>query len=185
VVHEGRTVSPAALGGAGGADGAEVITAYSFSKTYAMTGWRLGYLTGPRGLVETVTKVLESQSSCAPAMAQRAAEAALTGPQDCVAVMNEAYRRRRDAVVDLLRSAGLLISIPAGAFYVVADISPTGLASRDFAFHLLRKRGVSVAPGSAFGEVASGAVRISLASSDADLEAGVGHLCNLVKELSR
>jgi aspartate/methionine/tyrosine aminotransferase len=185
VVHEGRTVSPAALAEDGAGGGARVISAYSFSKTYAMTGWRLGYLTGPQGLVETMTKVLESQSSCAPAMAQKAAEAALTGPQDCVAVMNEAYRRRRDAVVDLLEAAGLLTSVPAGAFYVMADISPTGQTSRDFAFHLLREKGVSVAPGTAFGEVAKDAVRISLASSDADLEAGVSHLCNLVQKLSR
>jgi aspartate aminotransferase/aminotransferase len=100
-------------------------------------------------------------------------------------VVNEAYRQRRDAVVDLLRSAGLLISIPAGAFYVMADISPTDLTSTDFAFHLLRERKVSVAPGSAFGDVARNAVRISLASSDADLEAGVSHLCKLAQELSR
>jgi aspartate aminotransferase len=179
VVHEGRTVSPAALTGPDG-----VISAYSFSKTYAMTGWRLGYLTGPRRLVETATKVLESQSSCAASMVQKAGEAALIGPQDCVREMNAAYRRRRDATVELLRAAELLISVPRGAFYVMADVSPGGLGSRDFAFRLLRERGVSVAPGSAFGDVAEGAVRISLASSDQDLEEGVGRLCALVAELA-
>jgi aspartate/methionine/tyrosine aminotransferase len=179
VVHEGGVVSPASLT----AD-PRVISAYSFSKTYAMTGWRLGYLTGPRGLVATVTKVLESQSSCAPSIAQKAAEAALAGPQDCVRVMNAAYRRRRDAVVEMLRAAEMLISVPRGAFYVMADVSPSGLPARDFAFRLLRERGVSVAPGSAFGDVAGGAVRISLASSDEDLAEGVGRLCDLVARLA-
>jgi aspartate aminotransferase len=179
VVDGGAMVSPAALAGGGG-----VISAYSFSKTYAMTGWRLGYLTGPRRLVETVTKVLESQSSCAPTMSQKAAEAALRGPQACVEAMNLAYRRRRDAVVEVLRAAELLISVPRGAFYVMADVSPSGLGGRDFAFRLLRERGVSVAPGSAFGEVAADAVRISLASSDQDLDEGVGRLCALVAELA-
>lgn len=179
VVHEGRMTSPAALARDG-----RVISAYSFSKTYAMTGWRLGYLTGARPLVETVTKVLESQSSCAPSLAQKAGEAALAGPQDCVREMNAAYRRRRDAVVDVLRAAELLLSVPRGAFYVMADVSPAGLDARDFAFRLLRERGVSVAPGTAFGDVARGAVRISLASSDEDLEVGVGRLCDLVARLS-
>lgn len=180
IVFEGSTVSPASLVGDG-----RIITAYSFSKTYAMTGWRLGYLTGSRQLVETVTKVLESQSSCAPSMSQKAAVAALSAPQDCVNVMRTAYRRRRDAVVRALRDAELLISVPGGAFYIMADISAGGLSSREFAFRLLRERGVSVAPGSAFGDIAGGAVRISLASSDEDLAEGVGRLCELVARLAR
>jgi len=98
--------------------------------------------------------------------------------------MNEAYRRRRDAVVDILREADLFIAEPKGAFYCMADVSPSGMGSRDFAFKLLRERGVSVAPGSAFGEVAKGAVRISLASSDQDLREGVGRLANYVRELA-
>ena len=180
IVHEGVTVSPAALVG-----DSRVISAYSFSKTYAMTGWRLGYVTGPSRLVDSVTKVLESQSSCAPSVSQKAAEAALAGPQDCVGEMRAAYRRRRDQVVDRLREAELLISVPRGAFYIMADVSPSGLSSRDFAFRLLRECSVSVAPGSAFGEVAARSVRISLASSEEDLAEGVGRLCHLVGELAR
>lgn len=179
LVHEGATISPAAL-----VDDGRVISTYSFSKTYAMTGWRLGYLAGAPRLVDEVTKVLESQSSCAPSMAQKAAEAALGGPQDCVLRMNAAYRRRRDAMVWMLRAAELLISEPHGAFYIMADISPSGLPAREFAFHLLREWGVSVAPGSAFGTVAGDAVRISLASSDEDLANGVGRLCQAVAHLA-
>jgi aspartate aminotransferase len=149
-----------------------------------MTGWRLGYVAGSSELIDTVTKVLESNSSCVSTITQVAGEAALAGPQDCVGEMNEAYRRRRDNVVDILREADLFIAEPKGAFYCMADVSPSGMGSRDFAFKLLRERGVSVAPGSAFGQVAKGAVRISLASSDQDLREGVGRLANYVRELA-
>ncbi len=145
-----------------------------------MTGWRLGYLTGSEELIDTVTKVLESSSSCTSTITQVAAEAALSGPQDCVAEMVSAYRRRRDLVVDILQDAELLISKPSGAFYIMADVSPAGLPARELAFALLRERGVSVAPGTAFGQEAAGAVRISLASSDADLREGVGRLAEFV-----
>jgi aspartate/methionine/tyrosine aminotransferase len=111
---------------------------------------------------------------------QVAAEAALDGPQDCVAEMVQAYRHRRDLVVDLLKEAGLFISQPSGAFYCMADISPSGMQAREFAFALLRERGVSVAPGTAFGLLAGDAVRISLASSDQDLREGVGRLAEFV-----
>ena len=157
---------------------------FTFSKTYSMTGWRLGYVAGSADLIDTVTKVLESNSSCVSTITQVAGEAALSGPQDCVREMNEAYLRRREAVVEILREADLFISEPNGAFYCMADVSPSGMGSRDFAFKLLRERGVSVAPGSAFGQVAKGAVRISLASSDQDLREGVGRLANYVRELA-
>jgi aspartate/methionine/tyrosine aminotransferase len=95
--------------------------------------------------------------------------------------MVHAYRHRRDLVVDLLKEAGLFISEPAGAFYCMADISPSGMHARDFAFALLRERGVSIAPGTAFGRVADNSVRISLASSDQDLREGVGRLAEFVQ----
>ncbi len=157
-----------------------IATVFTFSKTYSMTGWRLGYLTGSVELVDTATKVLESNSSCVSTISQVAAEAALDGPQDCVADMVSAYRRRRDLVVEILKDAELFMAEPAGAFYIMADVSPRGLPSREFAFALLRERGVSVAPGTAFGQVAAEAVRISLASSDADLATGVKRLAEFV-----
>jgi aspartate aminotransferase len=157
-----------------------IASVFTFSKTYAMTGWRLGYVAGSAQLLDSVTKVLESNSSCVSTITQVAGEVALDGPQDCVAEMNTAYRRRRDLVVNILRDAELFITEPSGAFYCMADVSPSGLSSRDFSFKLLRERGVSVAPGSAFGDVAKDAVRISLASSDADLEEGVGRLAEFV-----
>lgn len=176
ILLDGSWTSPAALA----PDDPRIVTVFTFSKTYSMTGWRLGYLSGSAELVDTATKVLESNSSCVSTISQLAAEAALTGPQDCVGEMVGAYRRRRDLVVEILKDAELFIAEPTGAFYIMADIAPSGLASRDFAFALLRERGVSVAPGTAFGRVATEAVRISLASSDADLQEGVGRLAEFV-----
>jgi len=176
IVLDGTWTSPAHI-----APGEpRIATAFTFSKTYSMTGWRLGYVTGSVELIDTVTKVLESNSSCVSTITQVAAEAALVGPQDCVGEMVAAYRRRRDLVVGILRDAELLIAEPAGAFYIMADVSPAGLPAREFAFTFLRERGVSVAPGTAFGQVARDTVRISLASSDPDLQEGVGRLADFV-----
>ena len=176
ILLDGTWTSPASLA----PDDARIATVFTFSKTYAMTGWRLGYLAGSADLIDTATKVLESNSSCVSTISQVAAEAALDGPQDCVAEMVGAYRRRRDLVAGILHDAELLIARPTGAFYIMADVSPAGLPARELAFKLLRERGVSVAPGTAFGQVAGQAVRISLASSDSDLEEGVRRLGEFV-----
>jgi aspartate aminotransferase len=181
ILLDGSWTSPAALA----PDDPRIASVFTFSKTYAMTGWRLGYVAGSAELLDSVTKILESNSSCVSTITQVAGEAAVEGPQDCVAEMNAAYRRRRDLVVDLLREEGLFVDEPNGAFYCMADVSPSGMSSRDFAFALLRERGVSVAPGSAFGKVAKDAVRISLASSDADLAEGVGRLAEFVHERTK
>jgi aspartate/methionine/tyrosine aminotransferase len=163
-------------------DDGRVITAYTFSKTYAMTGWRLGYAVGSHEVIDTVTKILESNTSGPSTIAQKAAEAALDGPQDAVDEMVAAYRRRRDLAVDLLDEAGLLLSRPNGAFYVMADISATGMNSRQFGLRLVNERGVSVAPGTAFGDVAAGAVRLSLASADSALREGIARLAEAIED---
>jgi aspartate aminotransferase len=177
IVFEGDAVSPAAL-----LDDGRVITAYSFSKTYSMTGWRIGYVSAAAPVMEQIAKVLESNTSCASTVSQKAAEAALAGPQDCVREMTATYRSRRDLVAGLLRDAGLLLAIPRGAFYIIADVSPSGLDGRAFALRLLREERVSVAPGTAFGEVSSHAVRIVLACTESDLREGVARLSRLVRE---
>src|SRR6266851_4972896 len=180
IILDGSWTSPASVA----PDDPRIASVFTFSKSYSMTGWRIGYVAGSAELIDTATKVLESNSSCVSTISQVAAEAALDGPQDCVGEMVAAYRHRRDVVVDILREADMLISEPTGAFYCMADISRSRLPARDFAFRLLRERGVSVAPGTAFGEVAAGAVRISLASSDADLREGVGRLAEFVHQLA-
>jgi len=180
IVFDGSAVAP---GMVHHADPDRVISCFTFSKSYAMTGWRLGYATGPAPAVDNMIKAIEGSASGATTMVQKAAEAALDGPQDCVAEMVSAYRRRRDLAVDLLREADLLTVVPEGAFYVLADVSPSGLDALELAKRLLAERQVGVAPGTAFGQVASRAVRISLASSDGDLREGVGRLCDLVATL--
>ena len=180
IILDGSWTSPASLA----PDDPRIVSIFTFSKSYSMTGWRIGYAAGSEELIDTATKVLESNSSCVSTITQVAAEAALDGPQDCVGEMVAAYRHRRDVVVDILREADMLINEPTGAFYCMADISRANLPARDFAFKLLRERGVSVAPGTAFGDVAAGAVRISLASSDSDLREGVGRLAEFVHQLS-
>lgn len=176
VVMEGSHWSPASF-----CDDGRVISAFTFSKTYSMTGWRVGYVVANRRISDSITKILESNSSCTASLSQRAAEAALDGPQEAVQHMVAEYRRRRDVCVELLQQAGLLINEPAGAFYIMADVSPSGLDARTFAFQLLQRRGVAVAPGTAFGRVAAGAVRISLASSEADLVEGISRLVEEVR----
>ena len=180
IILDGGWTSPASLA----PNDPRIVSIFTFSKSYSMTGWRIGYAAGSDELIDTATKVLESNSSCVSTITQVAAEAALDGPQDCVGEMVAAYRHRRDVVVDILREAEMLINEPTGAFYCMADISRVRLPAREFAFRLLRERGVSVAPGTAFGDVAAGAVRISLASSDADLREGVGRLAEFVHQLS-
>ncbi|HVH63934.1 MAG TPA: aminotransferase class I/II-fold pyridoxal phosphate-dependent enzyme [Candidatus Dormibacteraeota bacterium] len=176
IVLDGSWTSPAGMA----PEDPRIATVFTFSKSYAMTGWRLGYVTGAPELIDTTTKILESNESCVSTISQVAAEAALDGPQDCLVEMVSAYRRRRDLAARLLEQAELFISEPAGAFYIMGDISPSGMKAREFAFALLRERGVSVAPGTAFGHVAKEAVRISLASSDSDLQEGISRLAEFV-----
>jgi aspartate aminotransferase len=179
VILEGEHTSPASFC----TDG-RVISAFTFSKTYAMTGWRVGYVVANEKISDSITKVLESNSSCLPTICQKAAEAALDGPREPLQQMVKAYRERRDLCVGLLEEAGLLISRPRGAFYIMADISRAGLDSREFAFDLVKSKKVAVAPGTAFGESARKAVRISLASSPEDLSQGIARMIERIEELS-
>lgn len=158
----------------GGAD--RVISVYSFSKTYAMTGWRVGYVAAPEPLVEALSKVQEPIISCVNAPAQMAALAAVTGPQEDVEQMRLAYRRRRDEVVSLVESAHLPVVPPEGAFYVWVDIRRTGKSSRDFVRELITRRQVATVPGTAFGAHGEGYLRISLATSEELLMEGTRRL---------
>jgi aspartate aminotransferase/aminotransferase len=123
-----------------------------------------------------MTKVQEPIISCATGIAQKAAEAALIGPQVCVDEMVSAYRARRDRVVELLSGTGLLLAEPHGAFYAMVDISAAVKPSRTFALDLVRDWRLAVAPGGTFGPSGDHAVRISLAADLAALEEGVGRL---------
>jgi aspartate/methionine/tyrosine aminotransferase len=176
IVFEGEHVSPATFD----ADG-RVITVSAVSKTYAMTGWRIGYLATTPELAQLVAKVQEAIVACPAAVSQVAAEAALTGPQACVAAMRDAYHRRRDVAVGALRAGGLLLSVPRGAFYILADVSAAAEDSVALARSLVAEHGVAVAPGATFGPGGANAVRLSLASPEAVIEQGIERLIGAVR----
>ncbi len=142
LVYDGQHVSPTRWD----TDG-RVVSAYSFSKTYAMTGWRIGYVVAPPAIAEVITKLQEPVVSCASAVSQKAAEAALAGPQTCVAQMRHAYQSRRDAALSILRQAGVSTNMPRGAFYLLVDTSRVTQDSYAFARQLLHEQRVAVAPG--------------------------------------
>lgn len=179
VIFEGEHLSPASLD-----SGGRVLSVFSMSKSYAMTGWRLGYVTGPRDVIDLVAKVQEPVISCATSIAQKAGQAALEGDQGCVAMMTDSYRRRRDLVVDVLRGGGLLVTVPRGAFYIMADISKATLDSYAFARRLVTERGVAVAPGETFGPSGAGMVRLSLATSSENLHEGARRVVQAVSDWS-
>jgi aspartate aminotransferase len=180
LLFEGIHVSPAALLTHDEFNLGRVICVYSFSKTYAMTGWRIGYVVTGTHLLKTITSVLDASYTNISKLVQRAAAAALTGPQTCVSEMRQAYQRRRDLAVSLLKELGRYVYTPHGAFYLLIDVtSPDGTPrrGRQFALDLLHERNVTVAPGSAFGSVAENYVRISLAASEEQIERGVREIC--------
>jgi aspartate/methionine/tyrosine aminotransferase len=150
-----------------------VITVAGFSKTFAMTGWRLGYAIANPDLILLAGKMMEPLVSCPTAISQAAGIAAIRGPQDCVDAMRSAYHRRRDIARDALAPAGLLPVVPQGAFYALLDLRSCGMPSRQLALTLLEEERVALAPGDTFGDVsADGMVRLSLASSDEDVSEG-------------
>ncbi|HTE51493.1 MAG TPA: aminotransferase class I/II-fold pyridoxal phosphate-dependent enzyme [Kofleriaceae bacterium] len=161
-----------------------VVSAFSLSKSYAMTGWRVGYVVARQDLADLIEKMQEAVISCASSVSQKAAQAAIDGDQACVEEMRRAYAERRDIAVDVLGRAGMLVARPTGAFYAMADVSATGMSGTDFARRLLLDHGVAVAPGEAFGPGGAGMVRISLAPSRASLETGLDRLVGAARRWS-
>jgi aspartate aminotransferase len=175
IVFEGTSPSPAVID----TDG-RVVSTYSFSKTFAMTGWRVGYAAVPRSVADTLSKVQEPLISCVSGPAQHAALAALEGPQACVMEMVDAYRHRRDAALAACDERGLTYLRPQGAFYLWLSIDHRD--SLTFALDLVAQKKVAIAPGSAFGENGNGWVRISLANSAESVVAGVHAIADLQNE---
>ncbi len=180
LVFDGAGVSLASLGAAD-----RVLTVFSFSKTYAMTGWRVGYVTGPAEFVRQLSLHQEPVVSCASTISQHAALAALRGPQTCVGDMVAAYGRRRLAVAATLDAARVPYEMPSGGFFVMVDIRETGMDSWTFALELLRTHAVGTVPGVAFGGRGEGFVRITLAADDDLLSEGVARLATSYHDLIR
>jgi aspartate/methionine/tyrosine aminotransferase len=166
ILYEGEHVSIAALPGMA----ERTILLDGFSKTYAMTGWRLGYAILPEALVQPYSRLIINSVSCTSSHAQMAAVEALTGPQDEVEAMVEEFRARRQLVVDGLNAiAGMRCLRPQGAFYVFPNVAGTGQSGAELADRLLNEGGVSVLAGTAFGRTGADHLRLSYANSRENL----------------
>jgi aspartate aminotransferase/aminotransferase len=155
-----------------------------FSKSYAMTGWRLGWAVAPPGIASLLAGLLEPVVSCAPTMIQQAGLAALQGDQGCVAAAAAQFRCRRDILVEVLGQSPLLPVVPRGAFYGFLDIGATGLGSLDFARRALAEAAVAVVPGITFGPASDRFVRVALTVPDDRLREGLGRLRRLAEGLA-
>lgn len=156
-----------------------------FSKSFAMTGWRLGYAVGPQIIIEQMIKLHQFAIMCAPTVSQYAAIEALKNGADDVAMMRDAYDQRRRFLVHTLREIGLECFEPFGAFYVFPSIKKFGLTSDEFATRLLKEEKVAVVPGTAFGDSGEGFLRISYAYSLENLKIALDRMGNFVERLQQ
>ena len=155
-----------------------------FSKTYAMTGWRVGYAIGPAQVIAHMVKLQINYASCAAAFTQMAAIEALKGPQDATKKMVEEFDRRRKTIVSGLNSIkGISCNMPRGAFYVFPNVKKLDLNSREIMMKLLNKGHVATLHGEAFGPAGAGYLRLSYATSLENLKEGLGRIKQVVEEL--
>jgi aspartate aminotransferase/aminotransferase len=177
LVFEGKHFSVASIDSDG-----RVLSVFGFSKSYAMTGWRLGYVYAPACISAVITKLQEPLVSCPSSISQKAGVAALKGPKDKVIEMKEIYRRRRDLAVSILKEYDLYEYTPGGAFYIMVNVSAIGEDSREVAKLILKEYKVAVAPGTAFGQSMKNYVRVSLAASDEQIRIGLERICRAVEK---
>lgn len=167
-IYEGEHVSPAQFSD-------NVITINAVSKTYAMTGWRIGYAAAKKEIVEQMLKVHQYIQACACSISQKAALAAIEGPQDCVIEMRDRFRARRDLLLEGLGEMGIKCIKPGGAFYAFPEVEDESAAQK------LLEKGVIVVPGAAFGEHGKGHIRISYAASEENLKRALGVMSEVLK----
>lgn len=158
--------------------GAKENTIYlnGFSKSYAMTGWRVGFACGPKEIIAAMTKIHQYTIMCVPITSQMAACEALETGRKSVEEMKREYRRRREYIVGELCRLGLECRMPQGAFYVFPSVKKTGFSGLEFAQRLLKSQKVAVVPGTAFGEELKDYVRISYASSLDNLKVAISRM---------
>lgn len=160
-----------------------VIIAQSFSKAYAMTGWRLGYVAGPKDVIEAVGKINENSISCVNTAVQWAGIEALEGPTDALDAMVAEFQARRDVVYEGINAIeGLSCVKPRGAFYAFVNIQKTGMSSEEFSNKLLEKKHVGMVPGTGFGDSGEGFVRLSYATSRENIIEGIRRIGEFVRE---
>ena len=154
-----------------------------FSKSWAMTGYRLGYACGPAPVVDTMMKIHQYGIMSAPTLSQYAGVEAMNRGDDDVVRMRDEYRRRRDFLVSSLNAMGLPTILPKGAFYVFPDIRPTGLTSEEFCVRLLNEHAVACVPGSAFGPCGEGFIRMSYATSLEKIKVAADRIRKMLQSL--
>ena len=181
LTYQGDHVSIASLPGMR----ERTLTINGFSKSYAMTGWRLGYICGPQEIVAQMTKIHQFAIMCAPTTSQYAAVEALRNGDADVAKMRESYNPRRSFLMHAFEEMGLKCFEPFGAFYVFPCIKEFGLTSDEFAMRLLEEEHVAVVPGTAFGDCGEGFLRISYAYSIDDLKIALKRLERFIQRLKK
>ena len=160
------------------------VTIFSFSKTYAMTGWRIGAVTGSSEILGAMTKLQEHIIAMPTTVSQKAAEAAVAGPQDCVDKMLQTFAKRRDIITKGLNAIeGTEFDPPGGAFYAFPDISAYGMKSYDLVLKILKETNVASVHGSAFGEFGEGFIRLCYAVSTEKIEEALGRLDSFLPKL--
>ena len=161
-----------------------LIILNGWSKTYAMTGWRLGYGVFPDSLIDAAEKLAVNVHSCVNASAQFAALEALNGPQDCVTKMNDAFKSRSKIMFEELNALDLIsCNNPQGAFYCFPNISKLNLTSLDFQNRLLTETGVAAIAGTSFGKYGEGYLRFSCASSEKSIKIAIKKLASFLSNL--
>lgn len=179
LTYKGKHVSIAELDGMK----ERTILINGFSKSYAMTGWRLGYACAPKELIQQMTKIHQFAIMCAPTTSQYAAvEALKTGDEDVIK-MRQAYNQRRRFLMDAFKKMGLSCFEPYGAFYVFPCIKEFGMTSEEFATKFLQEEKVALVPGTAFGDCGEGFLRISYAYSLENLKIAIGRLEHFISRL--
>lgn len=168
-------VSPASCGGID-----LTFACYTLSKTFAMTGWRIGYIVVPHGFEDPALQLQIAISGCAPAMAQRAAERAFSSELPEVREAVESYRRRRDLAVEIASGAGLAVTPPAGAFYLWLDVSSTGLTGQEFTDRLRAEYDTLVSAGEVYSVLQRGRVRVSFVAPEAQLLRGMRRIADAI-----
>ncbi len=160
------------------------IVMSGFSKTYCMTGWRLGYAILPPHLVDPFVRLTANSVTCSTTFVQYAAVAALRGPQDCVESMVQEFKRRRDLLVNGLNEIpGIECHVPEGAFYAFPRVSDLGIGDMELADRLLDEAGVATLGGSVFGEQGKGHIRLAYTTSYAAIELGLSRISGFVRSL--
>ena len=182
IVYDGREhISIASLPGMK----EKTISIFGFSKSYAMTGWRLAYLSAPPNIVKEIAKLLQNSSVCANSIAQRAGLAAIQGSQDCVKEMFTAYNERRNVLIEGLNEInGLSCYAPEGTFYAFVNIKDTGMTSEELSTYLLEKCKVVIVPGTAFGAQGEGYIRLSFATSLEDIKEGIKRIKKGIEKIN-